>query len=60
MKIHVQKNYTMINPALLIRQKSRYLKKTTIKPKIRRLSELQWGYVLEFAEIAADKDPSRH
>ena len=56
----IQENYTMINPALLIRQKSRYLKKTIIKPKIRRLSELQWGYVLETAEIAADENPARH
>jgi site-specific recombinase XerD len=30
----IQENYTMINPALLIRQKSRYLKKTTIKPAV--------------------------
>lgn len=56
----IQENYTLINPALLIRQKSRYFKKTQIKPKIRRLSELQWGYVLETAEMAANKNPTRH
>jgi site-specific recombinase XerD len=56
----IQENYTMLNPVLLIRQKSRYLKKTKIGPKIRRLSELQWGYVLETAEIAAEADPDRY
>lgn len=53
----IQESYTMINPVLLIRQKSKYLKKTKIAPKIRRLSELQWGYVLETAEITANKNP---
>lgn len=46
----IQENYTLINPVLLIRQKSKYLKTHQEKPKIRRLSELQWGYVLETAE----------
>ncbi len=56
----IQESYAMMNPILLIRQKSKYLKKTQIKPKIRRLSELQWGYVLETAEIAANENPERY
>jgi site-specific recombinase XerD len=56
----IQENYVTINPVLLIRQKSKYLKKTNIEPKIRRLSELQWGYVLKAAEMSADKNPERY
>ena len=53
----IQEGYTLINPVLLIRQKSRYLKAYQEKPKIRRLSELQWGYVLETAEKIAVEKP---
>jgi len=56
----IQEGYVAINPVILIRQKSKYLKKTHIEPKIRRLSELQWGYVLETAEIASEKNPERY
>lgn len=56
----IQENYTQLNPTLLIRQKNKYLKKSTIQPKIRRLSDLQWGYVLETAELAADENPNRY
>ena len=59
-KFLIQENYTIINPALLIRQKSKFLKTTKVIPKIRRLSELQWGYVLETAEILANKNPYRY
>lgn len=56
----IQENYAATNPVLLIKQKSKYLKQTRIEPKIRRLSELQWGYVLETAELAAEKNPGRY
>lgn len=56
----IQENYVAINPVLLIRQKSKYFNKTQIESKIRRLSDLQWGYVLETAEIAAEKNPKRY
>ena len=56
----IQENYTLINPVSLIRQKSRYLKTQKAEPRIRRLSELQWGYVLETAELAANKTPKQH
>lgn len=56
----IQENYAATNPVLLIKQKSKYLKQTRIEPKIRRLSELQWGYVLETAEMAAENNPERY
>lgn len=56
----IQEDYTEINPVLHIRQKSKYLRKRQGKPKIRRLTELQWDYVIETAEIIAQKDPKAH
>lgn len=49
----IQEEYTLINPTLLIRQKSKFYKKKKISQPIRRLSEVQWGYVIETAEIMA-------
>ena len=49
----IEENYTQVNPVSLIRQKSKYLISTQEKPTIRRLSELQWGYVLQTAEDLA-------
>lgn len=56
----IQEEYTESNPLLQIRQKSRYFRKTQGKPKIRRLSELQWNYVIETAEIMAQENPELH
>jgi site-specific recombinase XerD len=53
----IQENYTDVNPVLLIRQKSQFFKKSISSRKIRRLSELQWAYVIETAEIMADQTP---
>ena len=55
----IQEDLTQINPVLLIRQKSQYFK-TRQAPTIRRLSELQWGYVIETAEMMAQSDPDHH
>jgi site-specific recombinase XerD len=49
----IQEEYTLINPTLLIRQKSKYFRKYQAALQIRRLSDLQWGYVIETAEIMA-------
>lgn len=56
----IQEDYTEVNPILHIRQKSKYVRKTQGKPKIRRLSELQWEYVIETAEKMAEKDDNHH
>ncbi len=44
-----------MNPVTLIRQKSKFIRKVQEKPKIRRLSELQWHYVIEKTKELADK-----
>jgi len=56
----IQEDYALINPILHIKQKSKYLRKHQTKTKIRRLSELQWHYVLETAELMAKHDAERH
>lgn len=56
----IQEEYTEINPVLHVRQKSRYFRKIQGKGKIRRLSELQWHYVIETAEIMAQESPKKH
>jgi len=56
----IQEEYTEINPVLHIRQKSKYIRRKQSKQRIRRLSELQWSYVIETAEQMAEKDPAQH
>lgn len=48
------------NPIAQIRQKSKYMKKQQGQRKIRRLSELQWDFVLETAELMAKENPDLH
>ncbi len=50
----LQEEYVMMNPVALIRQKSKFIRKIQEKPKIRRLSELQWLYVIEKAKELAN------
>jgi site-specific recombinase XerD len=56
----IQEDYTEVNPLLQIRQKSKYFQKRQGKPKIRRLSELQWHFVIETAERMAKEQPEPH
>lgn len=56
----IQDEYTEVNPILSMRQKSKYIRKNQGKQKIRRLSELQWNYVIETAEIMADENSNDH
>lgn len=44
----------------MIRQKSKFIRKTQGQPKIRRLSELQWQYVMKTANELAEKNPDKH
>ena len=55
----IQEETTDVNPIAHIRQKSKFIRKNQGKAKIRRLSELQWEYVIETAEIMA-KNPHKH
>ena len=56
----VQEDYLSFNPVAQIRQKSKFIRKQQHKPIIRRLSELQWAYVIETAELLATEKPEVH
>ncbi len=55
-----QEDYVTVNPVSQIRQKSKFIRKQQNKRQIRRLSELQWSYVIETAEILAKENPAVH
>lgn len=53
----LQEDYVAFNPVAQIRQKSKFLRKEqNSKPIIRRLTELQWSYVIETAELMAQEN----
>lgn len=56
----IQENYIKANPVSQIRQKSKFLRKQQSQGKIRRLSPLQWEYVIESAESMAAAEPAIH
>jgi site-specific recombinase XerD len=55
-----QEDYVTVNPVSQIRQKSKFLRKKHMKAPVRRLSELQWAYVIETAELMAKENPAVH
>ena len=56
----VLEEYLVSNPMMLLRQKSRFLKKQQGPRKIRRLSSLQWQSVISFAQQLAENNPKQH
>lgn len=56
----LQEEYVTINPVALIRQKSKFIRKNQGQPKIRRLSELQWQYVIKTAKEMASNNSDIH
>lgn len=56
----LQEEYVTMNPVAIIRQKSKFIRKTQGQPKIRRLSELQWQYVIKTAKELAEKEAETH
>lgn len=56
----IQENILKANPVSQIRQKSKFIRKHQSQGKIRRLSPLQWDYVIESAESMAKADPAIH
>ncbi|MVF13594.1 tyrosine-type recombinase/integrase [Ketobacter sp. MCCC 1A13808] len=56
----IEEQLTDANPVALIRQKSKYIRKEQMKPVVRRISNLQWDYVLEIVEIMASENPEQH
>lgn len=55
----IQEEHSDVNPIALIRQKSKFIRKKQSE-KIRRLSDLQWEYVIETAEMMANQDALIH
>lgn len=53
----VQEEYVYRNPVALIKRKTRFYQDQPDLKKIRRLSELQWQYVIESAQILAAQNP---
>jgi site-specific recombinase XerC len=56
-KYLVQEDLIEANPVSLIRQKSKFIRKDQLRAPVRRISNLQWDYVLETAERMAGEDP---
>lgn len=54
----IQEQYMPINPVQQIRQKSKYFRTQQSTRIVRKLSELQWSYVIETTMLMADKDPA--
>jgi site-specific recombinase XerD len=56
----IQEEQISANPVLLIRQKSKYVKKQQQRAPVRRISNLQWEYVIDVAEQLAAQEPELH
>jgi len=56
----IQEGHSEINPVSQLRQKSKFIRKQQTTIVIRRLSDLQWSYVLETSEIMANEKPAMH
>jgi site-specific recombinase XerD len=56
----IQENYLKANPVSQIRQKNKFIRKKQLQSKVRRLSPLQWDYVIETAEKLASEQPLVH
>ena len=56
----IQEDYIHFNPVAQIRQKSKFIRQQKSNHQIRRLSELQWSYVIETAEILYEQKPALH
>lgn len=56
----IQEEITTMNPVALIRQKSKYTIKQQHQSPVRRVSNLQWEYVIETIENLANKDPDKY
>lgn len=52
-----EEGLTESNPVALIRQKSKYVRKDQNQAIVRRISNLEWDYVLETAELMAVEEP---
>jgi site-specific recombinase XerC len=56
----IQDEVTEVNPVVQIRQKSKFIQKTSTASVIRRLSDKQWQMVLTTTRELAEQNPVRH
>ncbi len=56
----IQENHVAANPVAKMRQKSKFLRGRQGRSRIRRLSPLQWDFVIEAAERMAAGNPAVH
>ncbi|WP_281557543.1 site-specific integrase [Thalassomonas sp. RHCl1] len=56
----IQEQLIEANPVLLIRQKSKFMVKNQNSAPVRRISNLQWEYVIETVEYMAAEEPEVH
>ncbi len=56
----IQENHTAANPVAKIRQKSKFLRGRQGQSRIRRLSPLQWEFVIESTGEMAAENPAVH
>jgi len=52
----IQESHTLINPMLQIRQKSKFIRRQQTLRPVRRLTPLQWSFVIETAEKMAEEN----
>ncbi len=56
----IQEGHLEANPISQMRQKSKFIRKQQTVTVIRRLSDLQWSFVIETAELMAFENPAIH
>lgn len=56
----IQENICQANPVMMIRQKSKFIVKNSQKAPVRRISNLQWDYIVETVELMAADNPQTH
>lgn len=54
----LQESVVASNPVALMRQKSKFIQRSQNRDVVRRISNLQWQYVIETAERMADREPA--
>ncbi|MDB6060328.1 MAG: site specific recombinase, phage integrase family [Verrucomicrobiaceae bacterium] len=56
----LQETVVASNPVALMRQKSKFIQRNQNRDIVRRVSNLQWDYVIETAEMMANATPEAH
>lgn len=59
-KFLVEEDHVPVNPVARVKQKNRFYRSKQSKATIRRISDLQWQYVMENAEKLAHEKPEVH